>query len=44
MVGAIAGAMHGASVFPEEMCKTVVSVNKMDIPAAAKAFTEVFYG
>ena len=44
MVGAIAGAMHGASVFPEEMCKTVVSVNKMDIPAVAKAFTEVFYG
>ena len=44
MVGAIVGAMHGASVFPEEMCKTVVSVNKMDIPAAAKAFTEVFYG
>ena len=41
---AIAGAMHGASVFPEEMCKTVVSVNKMDIPAVAKAFTEVFYG
>ena len=43
MAGAIVGAMHGASVFPEEMCRTIVSVNKMDIPAAAKAFTEVFY-